>query len=71
MGGGTHNHCCVPYFNGDSRKDPSLSLHCLPKDEMIRKNWIWLIKRDPGKQFKVKDCSVLVYIPKTHTAHFT
>ena len=46
-------HCCVPVCNGNKLKFPDLSFHYIPKNKIKRKKWIWKIRLDVGKYFKV------------------
>ena len=49
-------HCCVPKCYNNASKNTSenkLSFHRLPKTDLLRKQWIIAIRRDPGKHFNV------------------
>ena len=37
-------NCCVPHCKSNSRKNPELSFHRIPKDETLKKKWIKLLK---------------------------
>ena len=37
-------NCCVPQCGNNSRKNPLLSFHKIPKDESLRKKWTKLLK---------------------------
>ena len=45
-------HCCVPLCTSDSRYNPELNFHHIPKDEELRKQWIIKIRRDEGPTSK-------------------
>lgn len=47
----SRRHCCVPGCTNDNRLyilERKLSFHRFPKDEAVRKQWIWKIRRDEG-----------------------
>ena len=67
------NYCCVPLCTNSSgqRKERGLlglskvSFHSFPKDKNILKKWIIKIKRDPGPNFVINQCT------KICSEHFT
>ena len=46
-------YCCVPQCRSNARYDLHLSFHHIPKDELLKKQWIIKIRRDEGPHFKV------------------
>ena len=54
-------HCCVPLCTSDSRYNPKLHFHHIPKNPDLRKQWIIKIRRDEGEHFNV---SIISY-PKS------
>jgi hypothetical protein len=54
-------YCCIPQCQSNTRKNPELSFHKLPKNpEILKKKWVQLLKRkgvrDPGPSQRV--CSM-------------
>ena len=50
-------YCCIPQCDSNSRKNPEISFHKIPKNPELRKKWIRLLKRkgirDPGSSHRV------------------
>ncbi|XP_028407590.1 THAP domain-containing protein 2-like [Dendronephthya gigantea] len=50
-------YCCIPQCESDSRKNPEMSFHKIPKNPELRKKWVRLLKRkgirDPGSSHRV------------------
>ena len=54
-------YCCIPQCQSNTRKNPELSFHKIPKNpEILKKKWVQLLKRkgvrDPGPSHRV--CSM-------------
>ncbi|XP_020916612.1 THAP domain-containing protein 1 B-like [Exaiptasia diaphana] len=50
-------HCCVPMCTNYLKKNPQLSFHHFPKDSILCKRWIQVIRRDVGAHFKITDAT--------------
>ena len=50
-------NCCVPHCTNNSLKNSGISFHKIPKDEVLRKKWVKLLKtkglRDIGPNYRV------------------
>ena len=50
-------NCCVPQCKNNSRRNPELSFHKIPKDTTLKKQWVKLLKTrglcNPGSNHKV------------------
>jgi hypothetical protein len=44
-------HCCVPLCTSDSRYNPELHFHHIPKNPELKRQWIIKIRRDEGPLF--------------------
>lgn len=58
----TSRHCCVPLCTSDSRYEPELHFHHIPKNEDLKKQWIIKIRRDEGPLFKVSTLQSFYFI---------
>jgi hypothetical protein len=47
-------HCCVPLCTSDSRYNPELHFHHIPKNHELKRQWIIKIRRDEGPLFNVQ-----------------
>ena len=54
-------HCCVPLCTSDSKYNPELYFHHIPRNPDLRKEWIIKIRCDEGEHFNV---SIISY-PKS------
>ena len=52
--------CSVPCCSTSARRQPYLSFHPFPKDEILRKTWVRLIRRDEGPSFIIRTGSTYV-----------
>ena len=50
-----NDHCCVPEFFADRRKEKGVSFHSFPpgNNKVLRKKWIHALHCDPGKVFQI------------------
>ena len=47
----THKHCCVPECTSDSRYNPELHFHKIPKEAGRKAEWVAKIRLDEGELF--------------------
>ncbi|KAK3737852.1 hypothetical protein QZH41_015777, partial [Actinostola sp. cb2023] len=50
-------YCCVPLCTSDKRKEKDLAFHHFPKDKQLKVQWLYKIRHDEGKYFKVTQAS--------------
>ncbi|XP_060587731.1 THAP domain-containing protein 2-like [Ruditapes philippinarum] len=57
--GKSSSHCCVPLCYSDARYDNTIHFHKIPKDDTLKKQWIFNIRRDEGEHFKISSTTVV------------
>ena len=55
-------HCCVPLCTSDSRYNPELHFHHIPKNPELKRQWIIKIRRDEGPLFNVSSFSLSIFL---------
>ena len=55
-------HCCVPLCTSDSRYNPELHFHHIPKNPELKGQWIIKIRRDERPLFNVSIFSLSIFL---------